>query len=213
MSDGYRIAPAEQFENLAQQAHAAKLGMAVFVASEAMLFSGLFTLFLAYQAQFPAAFHLGVHHNTKVLGSINTGVLLLSSTLVAIAVHALRGGRRKLTCLLLSATILLGLCFLGIKLTEYFEHFHDGIYPGGVGSFFIEHTDVGVPEFWTLYFVMTGIHALHVTVGIGLLTYMLIMVIRRRVAPPASHPLDIAAIYWHLVDLVWIFLWPLFYLA
>ena len=213
MADAYRFHAAEQFENLEQQAHASKLGMAVFLSSEALLFAGLFALFASYQTHYPDAFHVGVHHNTKVLGSINTGVLLTSSTLIACAVHVLRHGKRKLAAWLMSGTILLGLVFLAIKITEYFLHFGEGIYPGGVGHFFEEHADNGLPEFWTLYYAMTGLHAAHVTVGMGIIVFMLVGVVRGRVAPPRTHPLDLAAIYWHLVDVVWIFLWPLFYLA
>jgi cytochrome c oxidase subunit 3 len=204
---------AEQFEDLEQQAHASRLGMAVFIASEALLFSGLFALFLAYRMHHPQAFHQGVEHSEKVFGSVNTGVLLVSSTLLAFAVHALRDGRRRLTVALMSGTIVLGLVFLALKLAEYSIHLGEGIEPGGAGRFFATHTEYGLPEFWTLYYVMTGIHAIHVTVGLGVLAVLLVRVARGTVAPPAVHPLEIGAVYWHLVDLVWIFLWPLFYLA
>jgi cytochrome c oxidase subunit 3 len=214
MADAYRaVHPAEQFESLAQQSHAAKLGLGVFLSSEALLFAGLFTLFASYQTHYPEAFRLAIHHNTKILGSINTGVLLTSSALVASAVHLLRRGRRALAAALACGTVVLGLAFLAIKLTEYGIHFHEGIYPGGVGSFFADHPEQGMSAFWTLYYVMTGLHAAHVTVGLGVLVAMIVGVLRGAVAPPRSYPLDLAAMYWHLVDVVWIFLWPLFYLA
>ena len=201
------------FETLEQQAHAARLGMWVFLATEVLLFGAAFTLFIAYQVHFPDAFRFAIEHNTKVLGTINTGVLLTSSTLVAGAVHALRAGSRRFAGGLVAATITLALVFLVIKAVEYGAHFHEGIYPGGVGHFFVEHQARGLAEFWTLYYLMTGLHAVHVTIGIGVLGVLLVGVLRRRIGPGMAHKLEIGAIYWHLVDVIWIFLWPLFYLA
>lgn len=210
------FARAEHFESAERQAHAARLGMWVFLASEVLLFGALFALFATYQVRFPHAFREGVAHNTKILGSINTGVLLVSSTLVAGGVHALRAGHRNRALALTSGTIVLGLVFLAIKLTEYAEHFREGIYPGGVGRFFTERGlegTHGLPEFWTLYYGMTGLHAIHVTIGSAVLFAMVVGMVRGHVTPESAHRLEVSAIYWHLVDVIWIFLWPLFYLA
>jgi cytochrome c oxidase subunit 3 len=204
---------AEHFEDLETQAHAARLGLWIFLASEVLLFGALFALFASYRTHFSAEFRQAVLHNTKVLGSINTGVLLTSSTVVACGVHALRVGRPKLAALLVAVTMALGAVFLAIKLTEYGEHFSAGIYPGGSGSYFVEHGVHGSSEFWTLYFGMTGLHAVHVTIGIVVLGAMLLGIVRGTITPRASYRLALGATYWHLVDLVWIFLWPLFYLA
>jgi cytochrome c oxidase subunit 3 len=201
------------FESMEQQAHAARLGMWVFLASEMLLFAGLFALFVTYRVVFPAGFAEGVRHNTKVLGSINTGVLLTSSYLVASAVHMVRGGNLRAARLLVFATIALGGAFLAIKLAEYGHHFREGIYPGGVGRFFVEHPDDGLPAFWTLYFCMTGLHAFHVTAGMILLATTPGGMGRGKISQAAPQRMEIAAIYWHLVDVIWIFLWPLFYLA
>jgi cytochrome c oxidase subunit 3 len=203
----------EHFEDLPTQAHAARLGLWVFLASEVLLFGALFALFISYRAHYGATFHVAVLHNTKVLGSLNTGVLLTSSLLVAYGVHALRAGRTKLAGALTVGTICLGGVFLAIKLTEYGKHFEDGIYPGGVGSFFVVHRGAGMAEFWTMYYAMTGLHAIHVTVGLLVLGALLIAMWRGGVTPRTAHRLELGATYWHLVDLVWIFLWPLFYLA
>lgn len=127
------------FASMEQQAHAARLGMWLFLASEMLLFAGLFALFATYRIQYPDGFAEGVRHNTKVLGSINTGVLLTSSYLVALAVHGVRGGRFRSAGALVLATMALGGVFLAIKWVEYLHHFHDGIYPGGRGEFFLEH--------------------------------------------------------------------------
>jgi cytochrome c oxidase subunit 3 len=196
---------AGHFASLPQQAHAARLGMWVFLASELLLFAGLFALFASYRAHYPAVFHTAVHENTKALGSINTGVLLISSALVAGGVHALREGRSTKSSILVTGTILLGVTFLAIKAVEYTLHFDHGLYPG--------RAPAGSAPFWTLYYAMTGLHALHVTVGVSLLSVLLFGIRRGFVNQEMSHRLELGAIYWHLIDVIWIFLWPLFYLA
>ena len=201
------------FASMEQQAHAARLGMWIFLASEMLLFAGLFALCVAYRAHYPEGFAEGVHHNTKLLGAINTGVLLASSYFVAVAVHKIRAGRAGQAALLVLATITMGGVFLALKITEYRHHFHDGIYPGGQGHFFAAHTTAGLSVFWTLYFFMTGLHALHVTVGMVLLSSTLLGIRTRKITVEAPQRMEVAAVYWHLVDVIWIFLWPLLYLA
>jgi cytochrome c oxidase subunit 3 len=203
----------EHFDSFAHQAHAARLGMWVFLSSEILLFAGFFALFAAYRVEHSAAFHEAVRANTKVLGSINTFVLLTSSTLVAGAVEAFREGKRRLSGLMVLATVLLGAVFLALKTTEYLEHFREGIFPGGRGAWFVEHTTQGLPTFWTLYFIATGLHALHIIVGMTILGTLGTQVLRGTLPRSHVHHLELGAIYWHLVDVVWIFLWPLFYLA
>ncbi|HEY4015170.1 MAG TPA: cytochrome c oxidase subunit 3 family protein [Polyangiaceae bacterium] len=204
---------AESFESLDKQAHAVRLGMWVFLASEILFFSGLFALYAAYRTEHPGGFAIGVENNTIVHGSINTAVLLTSSYTVALAVHELRRGRSRRAVTLLAVTLALGACFLGIKAAEYAEHFTRGIYPGGHGRFFDTHAQAGTKMFFTLYFCMTGLHAVHVMVGMIVLAVLLGRVGRGRVVAASSYALAAGAIYWHFVDLVWIFLWPLFYLV
>lgn len=203
----------DHFEDLAQQGDAARLGLWVFLASELLLFSGLFVLYAALRVEHPAAFQEGVRHATKALGSINTAVLLVSSGFVAYAVHALREGRVKLAARLTGVTVFFGLVFLAIKITEYAKHAGEGILPGGRGHFFAEHADPGMPPFWTLYYTMTGLHAVHVLVGVTVLVFMIAGMRRGTVDGVTSYRLECGATYWHLVDLFWIFLWPMFYLA
>ncbi|MGH7271995.1 MAG: cytochrome c oxidase subunit 3 [Polyangiaceae bacterium] len=203
---------ADYFEDIHKQAHAARLGMWVFLASEILFFAGLFALYTTYRIEHPLGFAVGVLHNTIVLGSVNTAVLLVSSYTVGLAVHELRAGRARAAAVLTGVTVFLGACFLAIKGTEYAIHFHDGIYPGGVGRFFVDHTDPGTKMFFTLYFCMTGLHAVHVFAGMCVLTFLLIRVARGHITARAPHPLQIGAMYWHLVDVMWIFLWPLLYL-
>ncbi len=201
------------FESLEKQAHAASLGMWVFVASEFLFFAGFFVLYAAYRVEHPRGFGVGVETNTLAYGTVNTAVLLVSSYTVALGVHALRNGRARAAAGLTALTVLFGGCFLAIKTAEYLHHFREGIFPGGAGDFFVQHPDPGTKIFYTLYFCMTGLHAIHVTVGMGILAWLAARVLRGSVTPYAPHPLALGAVYWHLVDLVWIFLWPLFYLV
>jgi cytochrome c oxidase subunit 3 len=203
---------ADHFEDLAKQAHAARFGMWIFLGTEVLFFAGLFALYAAYRTEHPHGFAVGVEHNTIAWGSINTAVLLVSSYTVALAVHELRRGKRRACALLVGATIALGACFVAIKAGEYLVHFREGLYPGGVGAFYAEHAEPGTKMFFTLYFCMTGLHAIHVVVGAGVLSFLLWKVLRGDIGASAPHPLAIGAIYWHLVDVIWIFLWPLFYL-
>lgn len=204
---------AEQFEDLEKQRHAARLGMWVFLASEVLLFAGLFALYAAYRAMYPASFGGGVANNSRILGSVNTVVLITSSYTVASSVHALRHGERRHALRLLFLTVLGAIAFLVIKGVEYTQHFREGVFPGGAGRYFVEHAEPGLPSFYTLYFLMTGLHALHVIAGMSVLTWLAFKVYRRTVSASFAHPLELGAAYWHLVDVVWIFLWPLFYLT
>ena len=204
---------ADHFEDLSRQAHAARLGMWVFLAarcSSSLVFSPSTR---SYRVEHATGFGEGVLHNTLGWGSTNTGVLLVSSYTIALSVHELRRGKTRAAAMLTGFTIFLGLCFLAIKTHEYLEHFREGIYPGGVGAFFQSHSDPGIQMFFTLYFCMTGLHALHVIVGMCVLGFLLWKILRGDIGPWASYPLAIGAVYWHLVDAIWIFLWPLFYLV
>jgi cytochrome c oxidase subunit 3 len=203
---------AEQFEDMAKQAHAARLGMWVFVGSEALFFSGLFALYAAYRIQHPHGFGVGVEHNTVAWGSTNTLILLTSSYVLTLAVRALRRGRNGDAAMLVGLTMLLGTAFAFVKIGEWLHHFDEGLYPGGVGRFYDEHREPGTKMFYTLYYCMTGLHEVHIVVGLVVLGFLLVKVARRQIGSWAPHPLELGAIYWHFVDIVWIFLWPLFYL-
>ncbi len=193
---------------------AATLGMWVFLASEVLFFGALFTTYSSYRAQAPVAFADAVRENTFWWGSANTVVLLTSSFLVALAVHYLREDRTRLVVGLLFGTVFLGLAFLAIKGYEYYDHFQHGIFPGGHGRWFSDKPrDPGAAAFWTLYFLMTGLHAIHVIVGVSVLSVLGFMVGTKRIVARAGHALENGAMYWHLVDIIWLFLWPLFYLT
>ena len=199
------------FEDLAKQTHAAHLGMWLFLASEVLFFTALFALYVAYRSEYGEAFLLASRHTDLWLGSINTVVLVTASLLVALAVGAIRVGRGRSSAKLLFGAAALGVLFLVLKLTEYFHHFSEGLYPGRF------YHSSALPEpggrvFFTFYYLMTGLHALHVTGGIVLLAVLGILAWKERYSAVYHTPLELGGLYWHLVDLIWLFLWPAFYL-
>lgn len=209
MSDAH----AEHFFSEEQREQAARLGMWVFLGSESLLFAGLFALYAGYRAEAPALFAVCVHHSERLLGSINTLILLVSSTCAALGVAALRRDTPKRCAAWLGVTILLGAGFLAIKIYEYAKHLHAGIAPGNATTFFSQYTGGRSTPFWTLYYATTGLHAVHVTVGIGVLLFATTGALRGTLNATRAYPLENAVLYWHLVDLIWIFVWPLYYLA
>lgn len=207
---GSRLEP--HFESLDRQIHAVRLGMWIFLGSEVLLFGGLFALYTAYRSAYTADFHRALLHNEVLIGTANTVILIVSSFTVAWAIHALRAGRRR-TCLTsLAATIALGATFLALKAVEYTDHIADGITPGP-GYSFAELPGHGARLFFTLYYFATGLHALHMIGGIALMAFLAIRVQRGRTTPEYHAELEMGGLYWHLVDCIWIFLWPLFYLT
>jgi cytochrome c oxidase subunit 3 len=202
---------AVQFDTLDQQQHAVRLGMWLFLASEVLLFAGFFALYAAYRAMYRADFVAAAALNDRALGSLNTVVLITSSFTVAMGIHAVRVGRVRIAALLIWATVGLGCVFLVVKGMEYGGHFHEGLYPGSYYSY--EHVQTfGAKMFFTLYFMMTGLHATHVIGGMAVLAYLAVRTRRGAYGPRHNLPLELGGLYWHLVDLIWIFLWPLLYL-
>jgi cytochrome c oxidase subunit 3 len=164
-----------------------------------------------YRAAYPAAFAEGSHHLDIVLGCINTVVLISSSLTMALAVHAAQIGQRQLLIAFLLLTIVLGLVFLGIKAIEYTHKFEDHLVPGPTFVFEGEHARQ-VQIFYSFYFGMTGMHALHMVIGIGLLSVLVWLAWRGRFSSTYYAPVENIGLYWHFVDIVWIFLFPLLYL-
>lgn len=203
---------AEHFVDLAQQQHAVRLGMWIFLASETLLFSGLFGLWGAYYVQYTAGFHEAARHNTLGLGTANTFVLLTSSLLAALSVWAMERGRRGLTLGMVLGTASLGVVFLVIKGVEYGLHVHDGLLPGRL----MDAPELRLPGgslFYLLYWLMTALHALHMTAAIVLMCWVALRVARRRETQYDHTRLEMSTLYWHLVDIVWLFLWPMLYLT
>lgn len=202
---------AEHFEDVAKQTHAARFGTWLFLGSESLLFSGLFALYASYRTMYPEAFSEAIRHNDARIGTANTAVLITSSLTVALAVHAVRSSNPRGAARLLGASILLGLVFLTLKGVEYSHHIRDGILPathyhfGGLPA-------PGAKMFFSLYYAMTLLHALHVVVGLVFLA-LLAWGCHVRLFDAEYHtPVELGGLYWHLVDVIWIFLWPLLYL-
>ncbi|HYA91117.1 MAG TPA: cytochrome c oxidase subunit 3 family protein [Thermodesulfobacteriota bacterium] len=187
----------------------AKLGMWLFILSELLLFGGMFILYSAYRYKDPVNFHHASRQLEILLGTLNTIILLTSSLCVAASITALRKGERRLSMVLLMATIALGLLFLGNKGFEWGGKIEHGIYPN---SPTLLARAKGEILFFGLYYVMTGLHGLHVLVGVCILSVMLILIDKNRLNQMRFIPLENAGLYWHLVDIIWIFLYPLFYL-
>ncbi|HEX6716198.1 MAG TPA: cytochrome c oxidase subunit 3 [Pyrinomonadaceae bacterium] len=221
------------FENMEQQREAGTLGMWVFLVTEIMFFGGMFLAYTLYRSLFPASFASASNHLDITLGTLNTGVLIFSSFTMAMAVYFTQIGKHRPQLLCLTITLLLGLTFLGVKAVEYYDKYEDHLIPGRLipGNPFNPavqeegqkpdphklHLLQGatVPQvemFYWIYFAMTGMHALHMIIGAGLLTFLLIFSLKRRFDPEYHSPVEVIGLYWHFVDIVWIFLFPLLYL-
>jgi len=221
------------FENMEQQREAGALGMWVFLVTELMFFGGMFLAYTLYRTKFPADFASASNHLDLTLGAVNTVVLILSSFTMALAVYSSQVGkqRNQIVCLIL--TIVLGLTFLGIKAVEYHDKYEDHLIPGQLipgRPYAPEVQEHGAPDdkhklhllpgatvkhvemFYWIYFAMTGMHALHMIIGVGILSVILYFSWRGRYGPEYHNPVEISGLYWHFVDIVWIFLFPLLYL-
>ncbi len=202
---------AHHFESYAQQNQAGALGMWAFLVQEVMFFGGLFTVYLVYRTLHPSAFLEGSAHLPVDLGTLNTVVLIGSSLTMALAVREAQLGRGRNAALFIAATMALALAFLGVKSVEYGHKWHDGLVPGlhwapGPGA------DPHLNLFYALYFVMTGCHALHMLIGLVLMVFVARKAWRGGYSPRNHLGIECLGLYWHFVDLVWIFLFPLLYL-
>ena len=203
---------AHHFDDLAQQKEAATLGMWVFLVTEVLFFGGLFCAYSIYRGWYPDAFAAASHSLDITLGAVNTAVLITSSLTMALAVRASQTGERKLLTAFLVATMALGLVFLGIKAIEYAAKFTEHHVPGPSFHFEEEALSRHAQIFFSLYFVMTGVHALHMVIGVGIMTWMLVWAWNGTITKEYASPIEISGLYWHFVDIVWIFLFPLLYL-
>jgi cytochrome c oxidase subunit III len=201
-----------QFETMEQQQESATLGMWIFLVTEIMFFGGLFMAYLLYRVWYPEAWAVGSLELDIVLGGVNTVVLIGSSLTMALAVRASQTGFPRATVNWLLLTMALGLVFIVIKGFEYAHKFHEHHVPGPNFQFEGPHGRQ-VEIFLSLYFAMTGLHALHMVIGFGLLSVIAWMAYRRRFSPSYYAPVEMAGLYWHFVDIVWIFLFPLLYLV
>lgn len=204
----------EPFESSEAAHDASGFAMWVFIATEIMFFGALFGAYVLLRNEYPSAFAEASRLTDVRLGTANTALLLTSSLTMALAVRAAALGERRATTLFLGLTMLLGFAFIGIKGLEYMHDFEQHLVPG----YNFEHPGSnahGIELFFWLYFVMTGLHALHLTIGIGLLGVITVIGVRARRdrQERGAHLVELSGLYWHLIDIVWIFLYPLLYLV
>ncbi len=186
-----------------------KIGMWLFLLSEILLFGGLFILYSSYRYKNPSDFHLAAWELNRVLGTLNTLILITSSLLMALSIFSIRKGGRKLSMIFLLATILLGLLFLGVKYAEWTAKIGHGLYPNSPR---LLGRSKGEILFYGLYYSTTGLHGLHVLVGLFILSVILVLMVKGKINENRFIFLENTGLYWHLVDIIWIFLFPLFYL-
>ena len=221
------------FENMEQQREAGTLGMWVFLVTEIMFFGGMFLAYTVYRSLFPASFASASNHLDITLGTVNTAVLIFSSFTMAMAVYSTQIGKLRAQVICLVLTLLLGLTFLGIKGVEYYDKYEDHLIPGTLipsRPFGPEVQQEGQPYdphklhllpgasvrqvemFYWIYFAMTGMHAVHMIIGAGLLLVLIYLSLKGRFDPEYHSPVEVIGLYWHFVDIIWIFLFPLLYL-
>jgi cytochrome c oxidase subunit 3 len=201
------------FDTMAQQAEASTLGMWVFLVTEIMFFGGLFTAYLVYRWAEPMAFQEASAHLNIWWGGANTLVLIVSSLTMALAVRSAQMSAPPRTQIFwLVWTMILGTAFLGVKVIEYADKFRHNLVPGPHFDKSLWQHPGGSEIFYSLYFCMTGLHALHMIIGLGIMTVITIMAARRQFDADYYTPVEVAGLYWHFVDIVWIFLFPLLYL-
>ena len=204
---------AHHFDDWDQQYDSCVLGMWVFLVSEIMFFGGVFATYMVYRLLYPDAFAHASQHLDVYLGTINTFILLTSSLTMALAVRAAHLGKSRHVALMIAATMVLGIVFLGIKFYEYHHKYEEGLAPLLGLPFNYQGSDAGPTRiFYGLYFGMTGVHALHMIIGIAILALYILPAWRGRYAGHNSLAVEIIGLYWHFVDLVWIFLFPMLYL-
>ena len=202
---------AHHFDDMDQQREAATLGVWIFLVTEVLFFGGMFAAYVVYRTAYAGGFAAASHHLDVTLGGINTAVLILSSLTMALAVHSAQRGARGALIGFLILTIVLGSAFLGVKAVEYSHKFEEDLVPGP-HFLFAEAGSRGAEIFFSLYFAMTGMHALHMIVGIALLLVLLAQARKGRYGAHYYNPVEVTGLYWHFVDIVWIFLFPLLYL-
>jgi cytochrome c oxidase subunit 3 len=205
------LALRHQFDDVAQQKDVSTLGMWIFLATEVLFFGGMFCCYTVYRAAYPAAFGHASNHLDLMMGAVSTAILICSSYFMACAVNSAATGKRGALVGFLALTILFAVAFLVVEMSEWHGLYQEGLMPG----FNFTYKDIDpnhVQLFFGLYFAMTGLHATHVTIGVVLLGVMLVRAMRGAFTPGYYTPVEITGLYWHFVDLVWIFLFPLYYL-
>lgn len=218
-SDHDNPALGHHWESFEQQHQGNVMGMWLFLSTEIMLFSGMFLAYFIFRMLYPDMFTAANHFQNVFLGTVNTAVLIMSSVTMVLAVRSAQVGNNRLLRIFLLATAFLGLVFLGIKAYEYYEHWHEGLVPGlhWTNAELIADEAKGIFKgsaqiYFFMYFVMTIIHALHMTVGLGIVLTLWWRARDGRFLKEGFDPIELIGLYWHFVDVVWVFLFPLLYL-
>lgn len=204
---------AHHFDSADTQFDSGRLGVWIFLVTEILFFGGMFCAFAVFRSWYFDAFKEAHHHLDKVMGAINTIVLICSSLTMALGVRSAQRSKKNLTVAMLALTILFACVFLVIKYLEYSHKFHDGLLPGA--AFTAEGFQTGKQAgiFFAVYFMMTGVHGLHVVIGIALIAWILRRASKGEFSSRYYAPVEGVGLYWHLVDLIWIYLFPLLYLV
>jgi cytochrome c oxidase subunit III len=200
----------EQFSTPEQQRETATLGMWIFIVTEMMLFGGLFAAFAGFHHWYPSGFTKGSSEMEYLLGSINTAVLICSGLTMSLAEYSAAQGKIGRCIFLILITVLIGAAFLGVKFTEYYLHYKDHKLPG-FGFQEPGSQMKPVQMFFFFYFVMTGLHSIHLIIGIGLALAMLVPLLDGSISEKYHTPIDNVSLYWHFVDVIWVFLYAIFY--
>jgi cytochrome c oxidase subunit 3 len=203
---------AHHFPDMKTQEHAARMGMWLFLSTEILLFAVLFTAYAVYRFLFPVGFEEASKLAHVSMGATNTVVLITSSLTAALAIHYARHGENRKVVGLLAITIGFGALFMVLKGYEYYHHYLAGQLPGKLYHY-AGVQGPGVSMYFTVYFLMTGLHGLHVLIGMTLLGWVAMRAARGEFGPGYYTPVELTGLYWHLVDLIWIFLFPLLYLV
>jgi cytochrome c oxidase subunit III len=208
------------FSDMEQQRHAASLGMWLFLGTEVMFFGGMFLAYLVYRRWYYPEFVVASNSLNLPIGAVNTAILICSSLSAALAIRAAQTNKRTQTVVMLVLTLVFGLAFLGVKAYEWHDKFIEHHVPGP--TFHFEGTMPGHPEvkinpqhaqvFFSMYFAMTGMHALHMIIGVGIFLWLIYAASKGKFNSEYYTPLENAGLYWHFVDVIWIYLFPLFYL-
>lgn len=212
MSSPETLALREQFGTPQQQRDTSTVGMWVFLATEVMFFGGLFASYAVYRMYYAQAFHEGSREMTLVIGTVNTAVLMTSSFTMNVAIDSISRGKQSRAYWLLILTAVIGMMFLGLKFSEYFLHYQDHKVPG----IWFESNKPFAPQeelFFVYYFALTGLHVIHLSIGIGLTAVVAVRTALGRFNANYHTPVDLVGVYWHFVDIIWAFIYAIFYVT
>lgn len=210
MAETATLALREQFRTPAQQRETATFGMWIFIITEAMLFGGMFTAYAVYYMRDPQGFIKGSGEMEYLIGAVNTAILICSGLTMTLAIYFAGRGKEMRCALLLLSTMLIGGIFLALKFYEYYLHYREHKVPGLLFEESGSHADQ-VQLFFVFYFLMTGLHAIHMLIGLGILTVMVYRSVLGSITAEYHTPIDVAGLYWHFIDVVWVFLFAIFY--